>query len=115
MCAMYWEPEIETMPRAKIQEIQRERLRNILEYVYQRVPFYREKFDIAGVKPSDFRDLEDITKFPFTNKDDLRRAYPYKMFAVPLREVVRVHASSGTLVKLPLWVIREKILRPGPT
>ncbi len=93
---MYWQPEIETLPRTEIKNIQKDRLAKILEYCYQKIPFYREKFDEEGVKPSDFEHLEDITKFPFTVKDDLRKAYPYKMFAVPLKEIVRVHASSGT-------------------
>ena len=60
------------------------------------VPFYRKKFDELGIDPDSFRSLEDVSKLPFTSKDDLRMSYPYGMFAVPLREVVRVQTSSGT-------------------
>jgi phenylacetate-CoA ligase len=93
---MFWEEHIETLPREAIEKIQFYRLKKLLKYVYEKVPFYREKFETAGVKPEDFQNLKDIQKFPFTTKDDLRAAYPYRMFAVPLKKIVRVHASSGT-------------------
>lgn len=93
---MYWEEHIETLPREAIEKIQLQRLRKLLNYVYESVPFYRKKFDEAGVSPADFQKLEDIKNFPFTTKDDLRNAYPYEMFAVPLKKIVRIHASSGT-------------------
>lgn len=93
---MYWEEYVETLPREAIQKIQTQRLKKVLNYVYENVKFYRKKFDEAGIHPSTFRTLEDIKKFPFTTKDDLRQAYPYDMFAVPLKEIVRIHASSGT-------------------
>lgn len=63
---------------------------------YNNVGFYRKRLDALGIKPGDIRGLDDLTKLPFTVKDDLRDNYPYGMFAVPLREVVRVHSSSGT-------------------
>jgi len=80
----------------ELRELQLERLQRTLRHVYGHVPFYREKFDAAGVHPDDCRDLEDLAKFPTTSKDDLRANYPYGMFAVPRNLVRRVHASSGT-------------------
>jgi phenylacetate-CoA ligase len=93
---MYWEQEKETMGRGELEQLQLERLQATLSRVYRNVPFYRKKFDEAGIDPDDFRSLADLRKLPFTTKEDLRNSYPYGMFAVPLREVVRIHASSGT-------------------
>ncbi len=93
---MYWEPEFECMDREELEQLQLERLQATLTRVYRNVPFYRRKFDEAGIVPEDLVSLEDLKKFPFTTKDDLRENYPYGLFAVPLREVVRIHASSGT-------------------
>lgn len=89
------DPE-ELMSRDQIEAIQTERTAAVLDYAYQRVPLYRTKFDDAGVHPSDFTELADLAKFPFTTKEDLRQTYPFGMFAVPREEVVRIHASSGT-------------------
>ena len=80
----------------EVRALQFERLRGTLERACERVPHYRAKFDAAGVHPGDLRSLEDLARFPFTTKDDLRANYPFGMFAVPLRKVVRIHASSGT-------------------
>jgi phenylacetate-CoA ligase len=93
---MYWQPESECMDREELQQLQLERLESTLSRVYRNVPFYRKKFDEIGFNPDDLRSLEDLRKLPFTTKNDLRENYPYGLFAVPLREVVRVHASSGT-------------------
>ena len=93
---MYWEPENETMMREELEQLQLERLQSTLSRVYMNVPFYRRKFDQFGIDPDEFRSLADLRKLPFTTKDDLRESYPYGLFAVPLREVVRIHASSGT-------------------
>ncbi len=93
---MYWEPENETMGREELEQLQLERLQSTLSRVYVNVPFYRKKFDETGIDPDDFRSLTDLRKLPFTTKNDLRENYPYGLFAVPLREVVRIHASSGT-------------------
>jgi phenylacetate-CoA ligase len=82
--------------RDEIRRLQLERLRATLGRAYERVPHYRAKFDGAGVRPEDLRSLADLARFPFTTKDDLRANYPFGMFAVPLRKVVRIHASSGT-------------------
>ncbi len=91
-----WNKEIETLPRKEIKELQLNKLKKLVSYVYERVPFYKEKLDQLKIKPEDIKSLEDIKKLPFTTKDDLRDNYPYKLFAVPLSEVVRIHASSGT-------------------
>ena len=91
-----WEPQHECMDRAELEQLQLERLESTLNRVYLNVPYYREKFDDAGVNLDDLRSLSDLRKLPFTVKSDLRDNYPYGLFAVPLREVVRVHASSGT-------------------
>jgi len=93
---------LEPIERASIDElraVQLERLRKTLRHAYQNVAMYREKFDAAGVHPDDCRSLEDLGRFPFTTKQDLRDHYPFGMFAVPMERVVRVHASSGTTGK----------------
>jgi phenylacetate-CoA ligase len=90
---------IETADRAELAKVQLERLRRILHRAYRDIPHYRDKFDAAGVHPDALRSLADLARFPFTTKDDLRRNYPFGMFAVPMREVVRIHASSGTTGK----------------
>lgn len=93
---MYWEPEFEKMDREELEQLQLERLEATLNRVYLNVPFYRKKFDELGIDTDSIRSFDDIRKLPFTTKDDLRNNYPYGLFAVPLREVVRIHASSGT-------------------
>ncbi|OFW34952.1 MAG: phenylacetate--CoA ligase [Candidatus Aquicultor primus] len=96
---MIWNPEYEAINREKLRELQLKRLQALVKWVYNEVPFYKGKFDDAGVKPSDIRDLEDIKRLPFTVKNDLRDTYPFGMFAVPMEKVVRVHSSSGTTGK----------------
>lgn len=93
---MYWEPEYECMTRDDLQQLQLERLQSTLFRVATHVPFYRQKFKEHKVDPDGFRSLEELRTLPFTTKQDLRDNYPYGLFAVPLRDVVRVHASSGT-------------------
>ena len=90
---------IETASRDEIAALQLERLRWTLRHAYENVAATRAKFDAAGVHPSDFKRLEDLAKFPFTQKSDLRDAYPFGLFAVPRENIVRVHASSGTTGK----------------
>jgi phenylacetate-CoA ligase len=93
---------IEPIEKASVDEIralQLARLKDALSRAYERVPPYRRKFDAAGVHPDDLRRLDDIVKFPFTTKDDLRANYPFGMFAAPMEEIVRIHASSGTTGK----------------
>jgi phenylacetate-CoA ligase len=91
-----FQPDFEAMPCADLETLQLERLRATLSRVYDNVPTYREKFDAAGFHPDALRSLADLAAVPFTVKDDLRAAYPYGMFAAPMREIVRVHSSSGT-------------------
>ena len=90
---------IETASRDEIAALQLERLRWTLHHAYTNVPHYKAAFDAAGVHPDDCRRLEDLAKFPFTAKDDLRRNYPFGLFAVPREQIVRIHASSGTTGK----------------
>lgn len=96
---MYFEPEYECMSRDELAQLQLERLQSTLFRLSRNVPFYRRKFAGLGFDPEEFRTLEDLKKLPFTTKADLRENYPYGMFAVPLREVVRLHSSSGTTGK----------------
>jgi phenylacetate-CoA ligase len=84
------------MPRAQLEELQTQRMKDLLLRVYHNVGTYRRKFDDAGFDPNSFESLADMRRVPFTVKNDLREAYPYGMFAVPLRDIVRVHSSSGT-------------------
>ena len=93
---MFWQPESECMGKEELQRLQFERLGSTLNRVYRNVHFYRRKFDEIKFNPDGLRSLDDLRKLPFTTKNDLRDSYPYGLFAVPLREVVRIHASSGT-------------------
>lgn len=93
---MIWNEHIECMDREQIVQIQSERLRDMVERVYHNVPFYRKKMQALGIEVGDIRGVEDLHKLPFTTKEDLRENYPFHMFAVPMSQVVRVHASSGT-------------------
>ena len=99
MSTLYWEEEIETLPRVGLESIQLRRLQHLVARVYKTVRPYREKMKEAGVLPEDIKNLSDLQKLPFTVKDDLRDNYPFGLFTVPLDEVVRVHASSGTTGK----------------
>jgi phenylacetate-CoA ligase len=99
MTTRYWEEEIETLPRVGLESIQLTRLKHLVARVYDTVAPYRAKMDAAGVKPADIQTLADLQKLPFTVKDDLRDNYPFGLFTVPMDQVVRVHASSGTTGK----------------
>lgn len=90
------QPEVESMQRENLEELQLKRLQNLLARVYDNVDTYRARFDEIGFKSSDFTRLDQLRQLPFTVKDDLRAAYPYNMFAVPRKDIVRVHCSSGT-------------------
>ena len=96
---MIWDEEFETLPREALEALQLKRLVSTLERVYATVPFYKKRFDECGLKPADVKSLKDLKRFPFTTKLDLRDNYPYGMFTVPLEQVVRIHASSGTTGK----------------
>ncbi len=96
---MYWNKSYECMPREKLQELQLERLKRMVNRIYHDVPFYRNKFQEKGLLPEDVKSLEDLQNLPFTTKVDLRDNYPYGLFTVPLEQIVRIHASSGTTGK----------------
>jgi phenylacetate-CoA ligase len=91
---MYFEPEQEQMDKEELKQRQLEQLQAVLSRVYMHVPFYRKNFDELRIDPDDFKTLDDLKNLPFTTKEDISDNYPYGMFAVPLREVVRIHASS---------------------
>lgn len=91
-----YDSKIEQMSRDEMTALQTERLVKAVAYAYERVPLYKERFDEIGLKPYDIKGLDDITKIPFTVKTDLRDNYPYGLLAVPMTDIVRVHASSGT-------------------
>ena len=95
----YWNEAAECMPEEDIRKLQLEKLRETVAWVYERVPWYRQRLDEKGVKPDDIQRLEDVAKLPMTEKTDLRDNYPFGLCAVPMAEVVRVHASSGTTGK----------------
>lgn len=93
---MIWNPQMETIDRQSLEKLQLEQLQNTVKWVYERVPMYRQRLDERNIRPQDIQSLRDIARLPFTVKDDLRDHYPYGLFAVPMRDVVRIHASSGT-------------------
>jgi len=90
---------IERAPRADLEQLQLERLRRVVAWASERVPLYRERLGRAGVKPEEIRSLADLRRLPFTTKADFRDTYPFGLLAVPMDEVVRLHASSGTTGK----------------
>lgn len=92
----YWNQTYECMGREAMNKLQSERLIDTVKRIYHNVPFYREKMQSAGIEPGDIKGVEDLSKLPFTYKQDLRDTYPYGMFAAPLSEIIRIHASSGT-------------------
>ncbi|MGA2957563.1 MAG: phenylacetate--CoA ligase [Thermodesulfobacteriota bacterium] len=96
---MIWDEEFETLPREALEALQLKRLVATAERVYATVPFYKKRFDESGVRPSDIKSLKDLQRLPFTTKLDLRDSYPFGLFAVPMEQVVRIHASSGTTGK----------------
>ena len=105
---MYWNQTKECMDRGELKKLQSERLVKMVSYVYHNVPYYREKMQKAGVEPGDIRGLEDIEKLPFTTYEDLNKAYPFGLAAVPKSELVRVHASSGTTGKPKIAVYTRR-------
>jgi phenylacetate-CoA ligase len=95
---MHWNAE-ESLSRQDLTKLQGERLKKVCERVYSRVPFYKKAFEEKGIRPADMKNISDIVKLPFTKKTDLRDNYPYGLFAEPLDNIVRIHASSGTTGK----------------
>jgi phenylacetate-CoA ligase len=93
---MIWNEEMECCSRARMEDLQAERLRETVRRAIARVPFYRKRFEEANLEPEDIKTLDDLRRLPFTEKDDLRNHYPFGMLAVPLRDIVEMHGSSGT-------------------
>lgn len=91
-----YEPSYERMPRDKLERLQEERLKKIVKYCYEKMAVYRRKFEEAGIKPDDIKTLDDLERVPFTEKEDLRKAYPYGMLGADINQVLELHASSGT-------------------
>jgi phenylacetate-CoA ligase len=104
-----WDPDYECMSRDELAQLQLERLQATLNRVYRNVAFYRKKFDEIGFEPEDLVELSDLEKLPFTCSRDLSDAYPYDLFAVPLREVVRVHSSSGATKPVVVGYTRQDL------
>ncbi len=96
---MFYNEEFETLPRPTLEALQLKRLQATVARVYARVPFYKSALDKAGIKPAQIASLADLQKLPFTYKQDMRESYPYGLFAAPMEEIVRIHASSGTTGK----------------
>ncbi len=99
MAKQYWDEKFELMSEANMKAFQLEKLKETVRWSYDKVPYYKQAFDEKGVKPSDLQKLEDLAKFPFTVKTALRDNYPFGLCAVPVSELVRIHASSGTTGK----------------
>ena len=95
----YWNKEVETMKREQLQALQLKRLRATVEKVYANVPYYREKMQAKGMEPGDVKTMDNLRDLPITIKQDLRDTYPFGLFAVPMEDIVRIHASSGTTGK----------------
>ncbi|WNY28405.1 Phenylacetate-coenzyme A ligase [Methanimicrococcus stummii] len=95
----FWDPKIETMNRKEMEALQFKRLKKSVKTVYRNVPFYKRKFDDAGIKPEDIRSLSDVSKLPHTLRTDFTDNYPFGMFAVPMDDIIRIHSSSGTTGK----------------
>ena len=106
---------IEIASRDEIGALQLKRLKSTLSHAYGNVAHYKKAFDTAGVHPDDLKSLDDLRKFPFTRKDDLRAHYPFGMFAIPREQVLRVHASSGTTGSPRSSATAGAISTPGPT
>lgn len=96
---MFFNEEFETLPRPALEALQLKRLQAMLERVYANVPFYRTALDRAGITPASVSTLADLQRLPFTTKQDMRNSYPYGLFAAPMEDIVRIHASSGTTGK----------------
>ncbi len=96
---MIYNKKFETLPRKELEALQLKRLKEVAKRLYEKVPFSKKAFDDAGVKPDDIKEIGDLKRLPFTNKVDLRDNYPFGLFTVPMDDIVRIHASSGTTGK----------------
>ncbi len=124
---MFWQKDIETMKRSDLESLQLQRLKRIASYCYENVPFYHNRFDEIGFNPEKIRTLKDIEYIPITTKEDIRDNYPYGLFAVPMKKIVRIHASSGTTGKptvvgytkndLDMWsdIVARVVVEAGAT
>jgi len=107
---MVWDEKIEKLPRGEMTHLQTQRLQETLRYAFDKVEAYRQKFDAAGIQPDDIQVIEDISRLPFTAKNDLRDNFPYGFCAVPRAEIARMHASSGTTGKpTPVFYTRKDL------
>ena len=111
---MIWNESIECMDRESLRKIQSIRLKKTVERVYHDTPFYRKKMQELGITPDDINSIDDIVKLPFTTKYDLRDNYPFGLCAVPMSQIVRIHASSGTTGKPTVVAIPGKTFQYGP-
>ena len=109
---IYWDREIETAPREKIEKIQLERLKSMVKYVYESNSVYRKEFDLRGVKPEDIRKLEDVQFLPFTDKRLLRENYPFGFLCVDKKKIREMHMSSGFTGKPVMMVYTEEDIDP---
>lgn len=107
---MFFQKEIETMSRPEIEALQLERLKWMVNYCYENVPFYHKRLEKAGVTGDKIKTLSDIQYIPFTTKDDIRDNYPFNMLATPMKKIVRIHASSGTTGKPTVGAYTKKDL-----
>jgi phenylacetate-CoA ligase len=96
---MIWNTDFETLSRKDMEKLQTERLGTLVDILYRRVPFYKKKMEAMGVKPMDIRSLKDVSRLPFTTKEEMRDVYPYGLLATNMREIVEIHTSSGTTGK----------------
>jgi len=96
---MYWDKEHECMPLENMQKLQRKALKETVTWIYERVPYYKNTLQDMGLEPGDIKSLDDLARLPFTVKTALRDNYPFGLCAVPMSELVRIHASSGTTGK----------------
>ena len=103
------------MPVEQLRDLQLERMKKTVQHSYDNVAFYQRSFKEAGVEPGDLKTLEDLPKFPFVVKQDMRDAYPFGLFAVPQKDVARIHASSGTTGQATVWGIPRTTSRTGAT
>lgn len=111
---MIWNPQMETIDRQSLEKLQLERLQNTVKWVYERVPMYRQRLDERNIRPQDIQSLRDIARLPFTVKDDLRDHYPYGLFAVPMRDVVRIHAPPAPPAGPRWWATPGRTWTCGP-
>ena len=109
-----FQPDIETLPQGKLRDLQNERLTNLINYVYERVPFYKNALDEKGIKPSDIRSVDDIIKLPITRKTDLRDNYPTGLFAVPMERSSAFTRAAARRASRSSWAIQKRISRPSP-